>query len=183
MICGYHHFYKNESGPKYSGRSQGWDMAIKFTEIEENILALAGSTLSESATPYADIAEKAGTDEKTVLELLTRLKDEKIIRRFGATLRHQKAGYGANAMVAWRVEESQNPEKIGEQMAKRSEISHCYLRTVYPDWPYNLYTMIHGKGPDDCKKVVKELMAETGITDHCILRSLKELKKTSMKYF
>lgn len=158
-------------------------MAIKFTEIEENILALAGGTLSESATPYADIAEKAGTDENTVIELLTRLKDEKIIRRFGATLRHQKAGYGANAMVAWRVEDDQNPEKIGEQMAKRPEISHCYLRSVFPEWRYNLYTMIHGKGLDDCKKVVNELMAETGITDYCILKSLKELKKTSMKYF
>ncbi|WP_291326002.1 Lrp/AsnC family transcriptional regulator [Desulfovibrio sp. UCD-KL4C] len=158
-------------------------MAIKFTEIEENILALACETLSESATPYADIAEKVGTDENIVIELLTRLKDEKIIRRFGATLRHQKAGYGANAMVAWRVEDSQNPEKIGEQMARRPEISHCYLRRTYPEWPYNLYTMIHGKGLDDCKNVVSELMSETGITDHCILKSLKELKKTSMKYF
>ncbi|OEU67179.1 MAG: transcriptional regulator [Desulfovibrio sp. S3730MH75] len=158
-------------------------MAIKFTELEENILALAGGTLSKSLTPYADIAEKAGTDEKTVIELLTRLKDEKIIRRFGATLRHQKAGYGANAMVAWCIKDEQDPMKIGEYMAKRPEISHCYLRTTYPEWKYNLYTMIHGKGPDDCRNVVKELEAETGITDNCILKSLKELKKTSMKYF
>ena len=158
-------------------------MAKKFTEIEESILAYAGGNLTESATPYADIAEKAGTDEQTVIELLVRLKEEKIIRRFGATLRHQKAGYGANAMVAWRVDESRGPENIGWHMAQRPEISHCYLRRTYADWPYNLYTMIHGKGPEDCKNVVKELIVETGIEDYCILRSIKELKKTSMKYF
>ncbi|CCO22439.1 Lrp/AsnC family transcriptional regulator [Maridesulfovibrio hydrothermalis] len=158
-------------------------MAKKFSDLENNILAFAGTNLSESATPYADIAEQAGTDEQTVIELLSRLKDDKIIRRFGATLRHQKAGYGANAMVAWRVEEDQDPEGVGELMAARPEISHCYLRKTYDDWPYNLYTMIHGKGPDDCKNVVKELMEQTGITDHSILRSLKEMKKTSMVYF
>ncbi len=158
-------------------------MAIKFSEQEERILAHAGGNLTKSATPFADIAEKAGTDEATVLELLNRLKDERIIRRFGATLRHQKAGYGANAMVAWCVKEEENPEKIGEIMASRPEISHCYIRRTYPQWKYNLYTMIHGKGPDDCKNVVQELIRETGIEDYCILRSLKELKKTSMKYF
>lgn len=158
-------------------------MAKKFTELEHNILALAGTNLSDSLTPYADIAEQVGCEEKEVIDLLSSLKDDKIIRRFGATLRHQKAGYGANAMVAWRVEEDQNPEKIGETMAMRPEISHCYLRITYDDWPYNLYTMIHGKGPDDCKNVVKELMEQTGVTDHCILRSLKEMKKTSMVYF
>ncbi|WP_320170863.1 Lrp/AsnC family transcriptional regulator [Maridesulfovibrio sp.] len=158
-------------------------MAKQFTELEQDILALAGANLSDSATPYADIAEQVGCSEEAVLELLSRLKEDRIIRRFGATLRHQKAGYGANAMVAWRVEEDQEPEKIGEIMASRPEISHCYLRRTYEDWPYNLYTMIHGKGPDDCKKVVGELIEQTGIKDHCILRSLKELKKTSMVYF
>ena len=158
-------------------------MAKKFNELEHNILALAGANLSDSLTPYADIAEQVGCEEKVVVDLLSRLKDDKIIRRFGATLRHQKAGYGANAMVAWRVEADQNPEKIGEIMASRPEISHCYLRRTYDDWPYNLYTMIHGKGPDDYGKVVSELIEQTGITDHCILRSLKEMKKTSMDYF
>lgn len=158
-------------------------MAIKFSEIEERILAYAGGNLPSSATPYADIAEKAGTDEATVIELLSGLKEKKIIRRFGATLRHQKAGYGANAMVAWCVKPEDNPEKIGEIMASRPEISHCYIRKTYPQWKYNLYTMIHGKGPDDCLNVVQELIRETGVEDHCILRSLKELKKTSMKYF
>lgn len=158
-------------------------MAIKFSEVEERILAHAGGNLSNSATPYADVAEKAGTDEATVIELLSRLKNDKVIRRFGATLRHQKAGYGANAMVAWCVKEEENPEKIGETMALRPEISHCYIRKTYPQWKYNLYTMIHGKTLDDCKKVIKELISETGVADYCILRSLKELKKTSMKYF
>lgn len=152
-----------------------------FTKTEERILALAGGDLPLSAAPFRDIAEQVGCDEAKVVELLNRLKEQGIIRRFGATLRHQKAGYGFNAMVAWIVKE--DSDRIGKIMAARPEISHCYRRRTYPQWPYNLYTMIHGKSEGQCMEVAAELSAETGITDYTVLRSLKELKKTSMRYF
>ena len=157
-------------------------MAKAFTRLEENILALAGGNLSESATPFLDIAERCGTDERTVLDLLRRMKADKSLRRFGATLRHQKAGYGHNAMVAWAVPE-EDAERVGEIMADQAEVSHCYRRRIYPEWRYNLYTMIHGKEPNEFLGVVERIMAETGQSDYCVLRSLKELKKTSMVYF
>lgn len=154
-----------------------------FSETEARILALAGSDLPDSATPFADMARAAGATEEQVVELLSRLKDQGVIRRFGATLRHQKAGYGHNAMVAWRVPEGADAEALGRRMADRPEISHCYLRRTYPDWPYGLYTMIHGKNPGDCLDVAEELALETGIRDYAVLKSLAELKKTSMRYF
>lgn len=154
-----------------------------FTETEKRILALAGADLPDSPTPYADIAAQAGCDESEVLGLITRLKEARVIRRFGATLRHQKAGYGHNAMVAWRVDDPDEALRLGEIMAARPEVSHCYVRRTYPQWKYNLYTMIHGKNPGDTNRVVEELERETGVADHQTLASLRELKKTSMRYF
>ena len=154
-----------------------------FTDTEKRILALAGGDLPDSPAPFADIAQQCGTDEATVLALLTRLKDDGTIRRFGATLRHQKAGYGHNAMVAWRVEAPLDPKAVGAAMAEHPAISHCYIRRTYPEWTYNLYTMIHGKNPGDCMQVVAELSAATGATDYTTLQSVRELKKTSRRYF
>jgi len=156
--------------------------APQFTEIERSILALAQGTLPDSATPFADIAEQAGTDEGTVLELLRRMKENGQIRRFGATLRHQQAGYGSNAMVAWYVEEDKM-QAMGERMAARTEISHCYHRRTREGWPFNMYTMIHGRSREDCLRVVAEISRETGLDRYDVLFSNEELKKTSMKYF
>ncbi|CCH48951.1 siroheme decarboxylase subunit beta [Pseudodesulfovibrio piezophilus] len=157
-------------------------MAIQFTETEEKILALAGADLPDTERPFKTIADQVGVDEDVVLALLTDLKDRKVIRRFGATLRHQKAGYGHNAMVAWRIPEERDDE-VGAIFAARPEISHCYIRRTYPEWTYNFYTMIHGERPGHVDDVVAELEKEVGVSDNCTLNSLKELKKTSMVYF
>lgn len=154
----------------------------EFTKTEESILALAGHDLSHSATPFKDIADEVGCSEDEVLELVNRLKESKIIRRFGATLRHQKAGFGHNAMVAWIIGEA-DVDRVGEMMAARSEISHCYRRRTYPEWQYDLYTMVHGKNPGDCAKLAAKLSEKTGLKEYSILNSIKELKKSSMRYF
>lgn len=157
-------------------------MAIQFSETEERILALAGGDLPDTERPFKTIADEVGVTEDEVLDLIRDLKARRIIRRFGATLRHQKAGYGHNAMVAWRVPDERT-EEVGEVFTARPEISHCYVRRTYPEWTYNVYTMIHGERPGQTDEVVAELEEAVGIDDHCTLKSLKELKKTSMVYF
>jgi DNA-binding Lrp family transcriptional regulator len=154
----------------------------ELTQRDREILKRVQGTLPDSATPYADIATAAGTDEAHVLRLLTHMTQTGEIRRFGATLKHQKVGYGANVMVAWYVPE-EDVDRIGEIMSRRPEISHCYHRVNCLDWPYNLYTMIHGRSQDDCRAVVEALCRETGFDDYAMLFSLKELKKVSMRYF
>ena len=153
-----------------------------FSETERRILRMAQADLPDSATPYADMAAAAGATETEVLELLTRLKESGAIRRFGATLRHQKAGYGANAMVAWYVDDD-DMARVGAYMSSRREISHCYHRINCLDWPYNLYTMMHASSPEECRRIVEDLARESGIDDYAMLLSRKELKKTSMEYF
>lgn len=156
---------------------------MNFTPTERHILRIVQGSLPDSATPYADIAAQTDCTEDEVLDLLRKLKRGGQIRRFGATLRHQQAGYGFNAMVAWYIEEGFDPDKVGRVMAGRPEISHCYLRPNCMDWPYDMYTMIHGKTREDCLRVVRELIEQTGVTQYEILFSERELKKTSMEYF
>jgi len=156
---------------------------VSFTEKEKNILHALQGSIPLTLTPFADIAKQAGVDESQVIDLVSTMKDKGYIRRFGATLRHQKAGYTANAMVAWYVEDDLDIKAVGKQMAARPEISHCYDRANCMDWPYNIYTMIHGKNREDCLRVVQELIQETGVTQYDLLFSIKELKKTSMHYF
>jgi len=153
-----------------------------LTDLDREILKRVQGSLPDSATPYADIAAAVGTDEAHVVSLLSRMAETGEIRRFGATLKHQKAGYGANVMVAWFVPE-EDVDRVGAIMAKRQEISHCYHRVTCMDWPYNLYTMVHGRSPEDCQAVVAAVAAETGLDDFAMLFSLKELKKVSMRYF
>lgn len=156
---------------------------LTFTDPEKAALAILQRDLPDSATPFADVAAQTGLTENEVLALVRRLKDDGVIRRFGATLRHQKAGYGHNAMVAWYVEDGRDLDEIGAIFTARPEISHCYVRRSCMDWPYNFYTMIHGKSPGDCLRVVQELVEATGVPQYDILESVKELKKTSMVYF
>lgn len=156
---------------------------MSFTEQEKKILQIVQADLPDSIAPFADIADKVGVSEDQVLSLLNRLKTDGCIRRFGATLRHQQAGFGFNAMVAWYVDGDKDIQVIGKTMAKRPEITHCYERKNCMDWPYNLYTMIHGRSRDDCQRVVEELISETGVVQYEMLFSNEELKKTSMKYF
>jgi DNA-binding Lrp family transcriptional regulator len=156
--------------------------ARSFSEKVRRILRLVQGDLPDSAEPFAAVAKQAGASVEEVLSLLSELKESGAVRRFGATLRHQKAGYGKNAMVAWRVPE-ERLEEVGRDMAARPEISHCYVRRTYPEWPYNLYTMIHGRDEGEVDQVVERMARATGIDEHEKLESLRELKKTSMTYF
>ena len=157
-------------------------MAREFSDSQRRVLALVQGDLPDSATPFADVAARAGVQEDEVIELLAGMRASGEIRRFGATLRHQKAGYGANAMVAWYVDEA-DLERVGTFMASRPEISHCYHRVNCMDWPYNLYTMVHAKTKDQCRETVAELARLSGVEEFDVLESIREFKKTSMRYF
>ncbi|WP_243357910.1 Lrp/AsnC family transcriptional regulator [Fundidesulfovibrio terrae] len=156
--------------------------AKEFTESQKRVLALVQGDLPDGPEPFAEIAKQAGVSQEEVLELLSGMKERGEIRRFGATLRHQKAGYGSNAMVAWYVDD-EDMARIGAFMAARPEISHCYHRVNCMDWPYNLYTMVHAKTPEECMETVAELVRLSGVEEFDVLRSRKEFKKTSMRYF
>jgi DNA-binding Lrp family transcriptional regulator len=153
-----------------------------ITDIEKRVIAHIQGDISITERPYIEIAEKVGIDEKELLNILKRLVDRGVIRRFGATLRHQKSGFTANAMAAWQVDEERIDE-VGEIMAGFRHVSHCYRRKPAEGWPYNLYTMIHALNKESCRKIAHQISEKTSVKQYTLLFSIKELKKTSMKYF
>jgi DNA-binding Lrp family transcriptional regulator len=153
-----------------------------LSKRDKQIIAAIQGDIPVCEQPYEKMARQIGISEQEFCEHLKLLNDRGIIRRFGATLKHQKSGYTSNAMVAWIVHESQI-SSVGQMMADSPHISHCYRRNPTEDWPYNLYTMVHGRSDSDCKAIALDLSQRTDVTQYEILFSQRELKKTSMKYY
>ncbi|HSO20432.1 MAG TPA: Lrp/AsnC family transcriptional regulator [Desulfosarcina sp.] len=153
-----------------------------LSELEKKVIAAIQGDMPICKRPYQALAERIGLSEETLLATLSDLRRRDLIRRFGATLRHQKSGYAANAMGAWQVDENRI-EEVGRIMAGCRQISHCYRRNPTEAWPYNLYTMIHAESEDACWQIAREMAARAGVTHFTLLFSRRELKKTSMVYF
>ena len=151
-------------------------------EIDKKVISLIQKDLPVHPRPFALMAEKIGISEEEFIGRVQRLKERGIIRRFGATLRHQQAGFKANAMIAWKSPEDSVTE-MGKTLARFREVTHCYHRSPKGDWPYNLYSMVHGGSRDECREIAQRLSSATGLTDYAVLFSEKEFKKTSMAYF
>lgn len=174
---------KQMGSTKYPGVwDSGRPAVTTVSNTEKELIRLLQVDLPTSLTPFKELAEKLQWTEEEVLEKTQSLLSRGLIRRFGAVLRHQMAGFTANAMGVWEVPEDIAPE-IGTKMAAFREVSHCYQRPALPDWPYTLFTMIHGRSAEDCEEVMKQIAQNTGIQNYRMLFSKDELKKSSMRYF
>ena len=132
--------------------------------------------------PFAELAAGAHMTEDELLSRAARFLETDVMRRFAAVLRHQRAGYRSNAMVCWRAEPEQI-ETAGPILASHPSVSHCYERAVYPEWPYPLYTMVHGRDEAELQRAIAELAESSGLGDFMVLRSVKEYKKSRVVYF
>ena len=153
-----------------------------LTDLEKKIIAAIQEDMAITERPYLEISNRLGISEDTLLKTLQSLCERGIIRRYGATLRHQKTGFTANAMAAWQVAENR-VEEVGNRLASFKQVSHCYRRNPTQSWPFNLYTMIHANDEASCRQTAQRMSQETGIQNYSLLFSRKELKKTSMVYF
>ncbi len=132
--------------------------------------------------PFGAWAETLSLDESTLLSLMSDWIQRGIMRRFAAVLNHRQAGFSANGMVVWHCPEETISEK-GSILASFAEVSHCYHRPSYPEWPYNLYAMVHGRTVDECKGTAARLGSAIGLDDYQILFSTREFKKIRLKLF
>jgi siroheme decarboxylase len=153
-----------------------------LTDIEKKVIASIQGDIEITARPYRRIAKTLGIEEETLLKILESLCQRGVIRRFGATLRHQKSGFSANAMVAWQVPEDQI-EAVGSTLAGFAQVSHCYRRDPNDLWPFNLYTMVHATSEAECHRLAAQMSAVVNVDNYSLLFSRRELKKTSMAYF
>ena len=123
-----------------------------------------------------------GFSYEQLLDKAYELQERKIMRRFSAVLYHRKAGFRANAMGVWKVPEGRE-EEVGNIFAQYQAVSHCYQRPTYEDWPYALFSMVHGRSVEECESVLDAMAEETGLTERESLYSTREYKKTRVRYF
>jgi len=170
------------SDPAYSSDRRELAQGYVLTPDDVALVRAIQDDLEVTPRPYLPAAEALGTSEEEVLERARKLIETGHLRRIAAILYHRRAGYAANGMAVWKVPEDRVME-TGRQMATFSVVSHCYLRPTYKDWPYNVFTMLHGRKIEDCHNVAAAIAEATGVSEHAMLFSTKEYKKTRVRYF
>jgi DNA-binding Lrp family transcriptional regulator len=154
----------------------------KLTSLEKRIIHELQQDLPVVQRPFAAVANRVGVSQSELIEKVRELVADGTIRRFGATLRHQRSGFDANSMVVWEVEPDK-AEEVGTIFASFREVSHCYQRPALPDWPYRLFTMIHGSSREVCYRIAERMAEAAGVNRYDLLFTEEELKKTTMAYF
>ncbi len=155
---------------------------IELTPLHYKVIKLAQNDIPIVKEPFKDIVKQLDISYNKFFDILNELKDAGVMRRFAGILNHRKAGFNANAMVVWDIDESKGME-IGKKAAEFSAVSHCYLRPKYQNWPYNLFTMIHGKTSEETNAIIKEIASEIEHFSRRPLYSVREFKKVRIKYF
>jgi len=153
-----------------------------LTEKDRQIIRLLQEDLPLCPNPYQVLAEKLAIPEEELMLTINRYLEAGLLRRLGAVLKHQQAGFDCNVLVVWQVPPQQVME-VGKKLASFSQVSHCYQRPTYPEWPYNLFSMLHATSPEECERTILQISQAIGIKEYLPLYSLKELKKISMRYF
>lgn len=153
-----------------------------LTKLEKTIIRELQAGLPLVSRPFAELGAKIGLSEDEMLAKVKELQAKGYMRRIGAALRHHRVGYVANAMIVWRIPEDRI-EEIGNMFARLPEVTHCYQRKMWPEWPYNFYTMVHMSTPEECYALAQKMAEKAGLKEYHLLFSTKELKKSSMCYF
>ncbi|MDA3947020.1 MAG: Lrp/AsnC family transcriptional regulator [Helicobacteraceae bacterium] len=155
---------------------------IELTPLHYEVIKRAQHDINIESEPFRNIVEELAIDYERFFAILIELQEAGIMRRFASILNHRKAGFNANAMVVWDVD-AENGETIGEKAAAFSAVSHCYLRPQYANWPYNLFTMVHGKTTEETNGIIEEMAKEIDAKSHMPLYSSREFKKVRIEYF
>jgi DNA-binding Lrp family transcriptional regulator len=152
-------------------------------EIDRQLVKLTQSGLPLVPEPYQQLAEQLSIETEEVMRRFQNMKQQGIIRRIAAVPNHYKLGYRYNGMTVWNVEDSQI-DSLGQQVGRLDFVSHCYQRPRHlPDWPYNLFAMVHSRTPQGVEEQVKTIAMLLGefLYAHEILYSRKILKKTGLR--
>ncbi len=155
---------------------------ITLTPLHHHIIQKIQYDIDFVSEPFKPIIDELDIEYDTLFNILIELQEAGIMRRFASILNHRKAGFNANAMVVWDIDEDDG-ERMGEKAAAFSAVSHCYLRPKYDNWPYNLFTMVHGKTTEETNRIIEEMHGEIDSKSFMPLYSSREFKKVRIEYF
>jgi DNA-binding Lrp family transcriptional regulator len=153
----------------------------KLTVKQIKVARLIQKDIRVANSPFEETGNACSLTAKEVLSTTKELLKKGFIRKFGAILRHQKAGYRKNALVIWSVP-SDHVEKKGKMLSAYGSVSHCYERNPAFRYKYNIFTMLHSKD-ENILSLINDIATATGINDYLILESIQEYKKKSPEYF
>jgi DNA-binding Lrp family transcriptional regulator len=156
--------------------------AIELSELDYAVIRELQGDMPIVPEPYAPAAAAIGVTVPRLLEHLESMRERKALRRVAAILFHRRAGFSANGMGVWQVPEDRIME-LAPRMAAFRGISHCYQRPTYPDWPYSVFTMAHGRSKEECDAILDSIAEHTGIEERSTLYSSTEFKKIRLLYF
>jgi DNA-binding Lrp family transcriptional regulator len=168
--------------PGFTQDVQDRATALPLSESDKRMIRVLQQDLPIEPRPFDRWAEQAGVTVDELLAAARQFRAEGRMRRFSAVLRHREVGFSANAMGVWAVP-AERQEPFGRIAAGFSAVSHCYLRPTYPDWPYSIFTMVHGTSREACEGVLSAISGASGVTQYAALYSTKEYKKSRVRYF
>jgi DNA-binding Lrp family transcriptional regulator len=158
--------------------------AQPYDETDVAVIRALQGPMEVTERPYDAAAEQVAISTDELLEHLRAMVDRRLLRRVAAILYHRRAGFSANGMGVWRVRDEAILD-VGSRMASVRGISHCYQRPTYPDWPYSVFTMAHGRSKRECDAILDSIADEHGLhgSDRATLYSSTEFKKIRLRYF
>jgi siroheme decarboxylase len=155
---------------------------VQLSERDIQFIRELQKDLSVVPEPFKELANNLDVTTAELFAKAAEFENTGIMRRFAAILRHREAGFVANGMVVWHVPDNKVDE-VGFKLAAFPQVSHCYRRPVYPDWRFNLFSMVHARTLQAAEKIAVEMSETVGIKDYQILFSSREFKKERVKYF
>lgn len=153
-----------------------------LTPLEIECVRLLQGDLPLQPRPFDFLSRVSGIGVDDLITSAKTLVKRGQIRRFSATVAPRKQGFAASAMGVWAVPQDRADEHATKFIQHRA-VSHCYLRPVYEDWPYNLYTTVHARSVDECESVINDLAIDSGLSHKQALYPTKEYKKARITFF
>ena len=152
------------------------------TEKDKDFVRELQKDLQIVDEPFTKSAENLGITLDELFQKIKHYENIGVMRRFAAILRHRQVGFTANGMIVWQVPKDKI-SKVGQMLGSFPQVSHCYERPTYADWPYNVFSMIHCKTHNEANQVAKTIQEQIHVDDYKILFSSREFKKTRVEYF
>ena len=156
--------------------------AQDYDDFDRAVIRATQGSLPVVSEPWVGAAQELGISVDELLAHLEAMKERGLLRRVAGILYHRRAGFSANGMGVWKVPADKIAE-IGPKMAAYRGVSHCYERPTYADWPYQIFTMAHGRSKEECDAILDAIAAEFPIEERATLYSSTEFKKIRLLYF
>lgn len=156
---------------------------MALDDFDRQLIAATQGGLPLVPRPYDAVAERLGVSGQQVRERLAQMLESGLVRRIGAVPNHYRLGFTANGMSVWDVDDAL-VDQLGERIGQLPGVSHCYRRPRrLPDWPYNLFAMLHGRSRAEVEQQAVQLQELLGSAcrGHDILYSTAILKKTGLR--